>query len=96
VALDLELTDELRSAGLAREAIRLVQEARKSSGFDVTDRIELTWAADGSLAEALATHEALVAEEVLATAVHPRSPTDGADDGFADVDLGLRVWVRLV
>jgi isoleucyl-tRNA synthetase len=96
VALDLELTDELRSAGLAREAVRLVQEARKSSGFDVTDRIELTWAADGSLAEALATHEALVAEEVLATAVHRRSPTDGSDDGFADVDLGLRVWVRLV
>ena len=39
VALDLELTPELVRAGLAREVVRLVQEARKSSGFDVSDRI---------------------------------------------------------
>ncbi len=41
VALDLELDDELRLAGLAREAIRVIQEARKSSGFDISDRITL-------------------------------------------------------
>ncbi len=43
VALDLELTPELRRAGLARDAIRLIQEARKNSGLDVADRIELRW-----------------------------------------------------
>ena len=47
VALDLELTPELRRAGLAREVVRLVQEARKTSGFDVSDRIALRWQADG-------------------------------------------------
>jgi hypothetical protein len=41
VALDLDLTPELRRAGLARDAIRLIQEARKASGLDVADRIEL-------------------------------------------------------
>ena len=97
VALDLELTEKLRSAGHAREAIRLVQEARKSSGFDVTDRIELTWAADGLVAEALATHETLVAEEVLATAVHRQgADEDVAEGGFSDAELGLRVWVHRV
>ena len=45
-------------AGLAREVVRLVQEARKSSGFDVSDRIALTWLADGETAEALREHGA--------------------------------------
>ena len=49
VALDLELTPELRRAGLAREVVRLVQEARKTGGFEVSDRIALSWAAlDGT------------------------------------------------
>ena len=43
VALDLELTDELRRAGLVRDVVRLVQDARKAQGFDVSDRIELWW-----------------------------------------------------
>ena len=43
VALDLEITPELRRAGLARDAIRLIQEARKNSGLDVADRIALRW-----------------------------------------------------
>ena len=66
VALDLELTPELRRAGLAREVVRLVQEARKTSGFDVTDRVALRWQAEGELAEALREHADLVAGEVLA------------------------------
>ena len=41
VALDLELDDALRREGLARELVRLVQDARKAAGLDVSDRIEL-------------------------------------------------------
>ena len=67
VALDLELTPELVRAGLAREVVRLVQEARKNSGFDVSDRITLVWSAAGETADALREHGSLVAEEVLAT-----------------------------
>ncbi len=43
VALDLEITPELRRAGLARDAIRRIQEARKNSGLDVADRIAVRW-----------------------------------------------------
>ena len=40
VALDLTLTPELERAGLVREVVRLLQEARKNSGLEVSDRIE--------------------------------------------------------
>ena len=74
VALDLEITPELRRAGLAREVIRMIQEARKAAGFEVSDRIALSWAVldgegAGELAEAMAEHRGLIAEEVLASTI---------------------------
>ena len=89
VALDLELTPALVRAGLAREVVRLVQEARKTSGLQVTDRVALRWEADGELAEALREHAGLVAGEVLATSFAESEPADGAPV-HRDDDLGLR------
>ncbi|MEA2156441.1 MAG: isoleucyl-tRNA synthetase, partial [Solirubrobacteraceae bacterium] len=77
---------ELVRAGLARELIRLVQEARKSSGFDVADRITLAWSGAGEVAAALEEHLDLVAGEVLAVEV-TRLPAPG--DGWQTSDLGL-------
>lgn len=76
VALDLELTPELRRAGLAREAIRLIQETRKTSGFDVSDRIALNWFAAGEMAEAFAEHSELIAREVLAASMAEAESAD--------------------
>ncbi|MFS2292858.1 MAG: isoleucine--tRNA ligase [Actinomadura sp.] len=93
VALDLTVTPELRRAGLVREAVRLVQEARKAAGLEVTDRIELWWEATGSeLTEALRAHADEIASEVLATKV-----TEGRPDGLPaahDEDLGLTYYLR--
>ncbi|GLZ03647.1 isoleucine--tRNA ligase [Actinomadura sp. NBRC 104412] len=96
VALDLEVTAELRRAGLVREAVRLIQDGRKSSGLDVTDRIELWWRAQGDdLAEALRAHESELAAEVLATAVHEGRPS--ADlPAQRDDELGLTFWLTRV
>ena len=94
VALDLEMTPDLVRAGLAREAVRLVQEARKTSGFDVSDRIELWWEADGELAQALTEHEQLLADEVLATAVTVGRPNDASLPAHGDTDLHLTLWIR--
>jgi isoleucyl-tRNA synthetase len=91
VALDLEITPQLRRAGLAREAIRLVQEARKASGFDVSDRISLVWAADGEVADALAEHAGLVADEVLAARMERAPGADGLDQREDDLGLAFRV-----
>jgi isoleucyl-tRNA synthetase len=94
LALDLELTPELRRAGLAREVVRLVQDARKATGLEVTDRIELWWQATGpELAEAVAAHEEEIAREVLATAVH-RTPPAEELPAQEDTDLGLTFWLR--
>ncbi|HET6563270.1 MAG TPA: isoleucine--tRNA ligase [Marmoricola sp.] len=93
IALDLELTPELVRAGLAREVVRLVQEARKTSGFEVSDRITLVWRADGELAEALREHSSVVATEVLAVEVVEAEPTG---DVRRDDDLGLRFTVSKV
>jgi isoleucyl-tRNA synthetase len=79
VALDLELTPELVRAGLAREVVRLVQEARKNSGFEVSDRIVLTWTADGETADALREHRDTVAQEVLAVEMREGDPVKSAD-----------------
>jgi isoleucyl-tRNA synthetase len=94
VALDLELTPELRRAGLAREVVRLVQEARKASGFEVSDRIALRWSADGDTAAALREHEALIRSEVLATEIEESVDLDGS--AVRDADLGLAFTVTRV
>jgi isoleucyl-tRNA synthetase len=100
VALELDITPELRREGLAREVIRLVQDARKTDGLEVSDRITLRWeSADPELAAALTEHGQLIAGEVLATGFGPRDAADpaGAPDpgtGHSDVDLGLTFWIR--
>ncbi len=69
VALALELDDELRREGLAREIVHAVQNARKQAGLDVSDRIALTLGGDDALVEAARAHEAYIAGETLATSV---------------------------
>jgi isoleucyl-tRNA synthetase len=94
VALDLEITAELRRAGLVRDVVRLVQDARKSTGLDVSDRIELWWQGAGELAEAVREGSSRLAEEVLAVSVTEGTPT--ADlAAHVDDDLGLTFWLRM-
>jgi isoleucyl-tRNA synthetase len=96
IALDLELTPELVRAGLAREVVRLVQEARKTSGFDVSDRITLRWRGAGEVAAALRDHGPTVAAEVLATEVSEVTDDDLAGDVRRDDDLGIAFTVTRV
>lgn len=91
VALDLTFDDDLRALGRVREAIRAIQDARKTSGFDVTDRITLQWSASGDTGEAIRQHIDEIADEVLATS-HAEV---AADHAFSDDELGFAfsVWV---
>lgn len=93
VALDLELTPELVRAGQAREVIRVVQEARKTSGLDVSDRIRLRLEAGAELSEAIAEHADLIADEVLAVELE-----QGEVETLAaqEPELGLKVQITRV
>jgi isoleucyl-tRNA synthetase len=97
VALDLELTPALVAAGLAREVVRFVQETRKASGLDVSDRISLDWAASSDdLAAAVREHGAMIADEVLATSiteVDEPSLAEAGQEWAREPDLGLTVRV---
>jgi isoleucyl-tRNA synthetase len=95
VALDLEITPELRLAGLARDAIRLMQEARKNSGLDVADRIAVCWSSsDASTTEALTEHASLIADEVLATTFTTAEPDATFGEPFTDEGLSLTFRLR--
>ncbi len=96
VALDLEVTPELRRAGLAREVVRTIQEARKNGGFQVSDRIALSWAVldqegNGEVRDAIDEHRELIAREVLASTIAESDGPDGLDQ--ADPELGLAFTV---
>jgi isoleucyl-tRNA synthetase len=91
VALNLELDDELRREGLAREVVHAVQGARKDYGLNVEDRIALSLGGDSELLEAARAHEDYVARETLATSLS----FDGADGPAADIEgRQLRISVE--
>jgi isoleucyl-tRNA synthetase len=88
VALDLAVTGELRAEGFAREVVRLIQDARKSAGLLVSDRITLRWSAtDPDLAAALETFGPTIAGEVLAVSFGPGDePLTAANASRAEAD----------
>ncbi len=69
VALRLEIDEELRREGLAREIVRAIQNARKEAGLEITDRIELGLAGEEELIEVAREHESYIAGETLASSV---------------------------
>jgi isoleucyl-tRNA synthetase len=69
VVLDTAVTPELEAEGTARDLVRAVQQARKDAGLLVSDRIALTISGPAVTLDAARTHEALIADETLATSV---------------------------
>lgn len=67
VALDSHLSNELRQEGIAREVVNRIQNLRKDSGLDVTDKIELTIETTDEIKSAIASNQAYICNEVLAT-----------------------------
>jgi isoleucyl-tRNA synthetase len=67
VALDLHLTEDLLVLGMARDVVRTLQQARKDSGFEVTDRVMLLWQSDDDrVVDAFEKHGEMIAREILA------------------------------
>ncbi len=90
VALQLELDEELRREGLAREIVHAVQIARKEAGLDISDRIALSLDGDEELLAAARAHERYLVGEVLATSV-AYAASDGATAKIDGRELTIAV-----
>jgi isoleucyl-tRNA synthetase len=95
VALDTTLDDELRREGVARELARKLNDLRKSSGFEISDRVRVTMWADEHLADAARHHAQWIKGEVLAEEWEVEQG-DPPNAGVAQVDVdGSTASVRL-
>lgn len=93
VVLDTSLTPELEAEGLARDVVRVVQQARREADLAVTDRIELLIAASADVEAAVAAHQEFLASETLATSVRfgPISGESFAGEAGAGEQVSVQV-----
>jgi isoleucyl-tRNA synthetase len=93
VAIDIAISAELRREGIAREVIRLIQDARKKEGLDVSDRIRLRWSSgDVEVSATMTEHAELIADEVLAVDFGPGTAITGSGE-HVDAGLDLTFWL---
>jgi isoleucyl-tRNA synthetase len=85
-ALSTALTPELIQEGLARDVVRLVQNARKNAGLEVSDTIALSLVAEGDLRRAISAHAETIKREVLASSLTLAPPAKSDYQESADID----------
>ncbi len=86
VALDITITDELRNEGIARELVNRIQNLRKDSGFEVTDRITVTLKNNNVLQAAVTANEAYIKSETLTDAlIFSEEVANGTEIEFDDI-----------
>ncbi|MER7079404.1 Isoleucyl-tRNA synthetase [Saccharopolyspora kobensis] len=84
VVLDTEVTPELAAEGVARDVVRVVQQARKEADFQVSDRITVTVSAPEEVLSAVAAHREFIAAETLADAVEAGDAAGGSTGSVGD------------
>ena len=94
IALDIELTPELRQEGLARELVNRIQNLRKAAGFEVTDRIEVVIEPNPALQEALERYGAYVCNQTLCREIRFEANPAAVEVEWEDGTLAIAV-VRL-
>ncbi|WP_425457690.1 DUF5915 domain-containing protein [Catellatospora sichuanensis] len=96
IALDTTLTPELEAEGIARDVIRLVQQARREAGFEVSDHIHLAVGSADEILSAVRSHHDFLSQETLADEVVLQSYVEAGYSGNAGADLPVTVSVRRV
>ncbi|HAX14748.1 isoleucine--tRNA ligase [Leeuwenhoekiella palythoae] len=92
VALDVTLTDELKKEGIARELVNRIQNLRKDSGFEVTDKIEVQLQRDGKVEQAVNDNLEYIKRETLTAKLDvAEQVTNGIAIAFDDVETKLAI-----
>ena len=90
VALEVELTEELKNEGMARELINRIQNIRKESGLEITDRIAVILAPNADVEKAVESFGEYIKTQVLADSIDVQ-PNDGQEIEFDDFKLNIKV-----
>src|SRR5574344_1844851 len=90
VALEVELTDELRREGMARELINRIQNLRKENGLEITDRIKVTLSEHDQSNAAVESFKDYICGQVLADSI-TIAANDGEEVEFDDFKLNIKV-----
>ncbi|MBY0407624.1 MAG: isoleucine--tRNA ligase, partial [Rickettsiales bacterium] len=91
VILDTTITPELEAEGIARDVVRMIQQARKDADLDVSDRIRLFVDAPEAIAKAVAVHQAYVNEQTLSVMADakPEKPAFTAENTLDDQKITI-------
>jgi isoleucyl-tRNA synthetase len=93
VALDIHLTEELRQEGVARELINRIQNLRKESGFDVTDKIDVLIEKHELISSAVEKHAEYIGSQTLANKV---SLADSLEkNGCRRIEIDEDVYINI-
>jgi isoleucyl-tRNA synthetase len=95
VALDVTITDELRYEGIAREFINRIQNYRKESGFEVTDKINIMIMKHESLNKAIDQHRENIGIQTLADRVQLVDEMDTKSARKVELEEGLFTWMKI-
>ena len=92
VALEVTVTEELRREGVARELVNRIQNIRKSSGFEITDKINITLSKNTQTDDAVNEYKDYICNQVLATSLTLADEVqDGTELNFDDFSLFVKV-----
>ncbi|MEZ3558717.1 MAG: isoleucine--tRNA ligase [Duncaniella sp.] len=95
IALDVTVTPELKREGIAREIVNRVQNIRKQSGFEVTDRISLVFSSSEATDEAIREHADYISRQVLANSLDI-ADVDSAAEGVSQLEIDdVNIFVKI-
>jgi len=95
VALDITVTDNLRYEGIAREFINRIQNYRKESGFDVTDKIKITIQKHEYIDEAIIRHKEYIVSQTLARDIALVENLDRNNSRQVEIDDDIVTWLKI-
>ncbi|RLD58164.1 MAG: isoleucine--tRNA ligase [Bacteroidetes bacterium] len=93
VALDINITEELRQEGVARELVNRIQNIRKESGFEVTDKIEVLIERHDLITDAVNTHGLYIGAQTLALNVSLADSIE--NNGARRIDIDENVYINI-
>jgi len=95
VALDVQLSDELRNEGLAREVVNRIQNLRKEKGLDVTDRIQVKIQQNSGLDNAIKNNLSYICSETLTNTLELVSTLSPVDSVNIEVDERISTFISI-